>query len=113
MEGWMFVVICVFFCFFGGLLGGGAVSYLLNLSLMGQLATLQKKMAGVAGGEGMKLKSQRFQEAMGFVVQKQAEGGKMEDIIKEAALNYPDVALQLAGKFLKKEDKGGSGLWGA
>lgn len=90
--------------FVGGVVGAFLHSYLRDWSIMRRLAcveaaceSLEQRARGASGNAKREEKAARKQEAIAFVIAGIRAGKPPEEVLKEAAMSYPDVAAELAG----------------
>lgn len=88
----------------GGLVAALVYMFVRDWSLMRRLAcveaaceSLEQRIRGASGNVKREEKAARKQEAIAFVIAGLKAGKKPEDVLKEAAMSYPDVAAELAG----------------
>jgi len=100
--------------FVGSSIGGFVAGFIFNefayYGLDRRIFSLENKAKSSLGVQAREEKSVRMGEAIARAVALKAEGKEAKEIVQTVALEYPDLAMDIAGKLLKGKLGGLGGL---
>jgi len=102
---YIYIISAVLVGVFSGIITGVVLKYLADYSLMHRLASVEAEITRVKMGElsqrgnqAKREKEERMQAAMMEAMALIQQGAPVQDVIKQVAAKYPDIAMDLVKK---------------